>query len=127
MILRGHDNPSILPWLDKKTNKYTSHSIQNEILEVMALTIIREVSQNIRESGCYTIMADECTDISNKEQFTICFRWVGADLQDHEDFLGLYHVTSIDANTLVHAINVYYVWVSVCLDAVANVTMGHLI
>ena len=49
-------------------------------------------------------MADECTDKSNKEQFTICMRWVGEDLQDHEDFIGLYEVDSIDAKSLVLAI-----------------------
>ena len=49
-------------------------------------------------------MADECTGIANKEQFTINIRWVGEDLQDHEDFIGLYQVESIDANCLVFAI-----------------------
>ena len=46
-------------------------------------------------------MADECTDVSNKEQFVIFLRWVDADLCDHEDIIGLYHVASIDATTLV--------------------------
>ena len=64
----------------------------------MALRIVREVSKNIRDSTCFTIMADECTDKSN---LLICMRWVGEDLQDH---IGLYDVDSIDANTLVHTI-----------------------
>ena len=29
-------------------------------------------------------------------------RWVGEDLEDHEDFIGLYEVDGIDANSLVH-------------------------
>ena len=45
-------------------------------------------------------MADECTDIANKEQFTICMRWVDDSLGDHEDFIGLYQVDKIDAATL---------------------------
>lgn len=49
-------------------------------------------------------MADECTDVANKEQFTICIRWVGQDLQDHEDFIGLYEVSSINADCLTKAI-----------------------
>ena len=32
-------------------------------------------------------MADECTDVSNKERFTICLRWVDEDLVDHENVL----------------------------------------
>ena len=102
--LRGIDCPEIEAWMKKKTNKYTSHDIQNECLQIMALQILREVSQSVRDSGCYSIMADECTDIANKEQFTIIIRWVGEDLQDHEDFIGLYEVGSITAESLVHAI-----------------------
>ncbi len=102
--LRSMDCPEVSGWMTKKTNKYTSHDIQNECLQIMALQILREVGQNIRDSHCYSIMADECTDVANKEQFTICIRWVDDDLQDHEDFIGLYEVETIDANCLVHAI-----------------------
>ena len=49
-------------------------------------------------------MADECTDIVNKEQFTIVTRWVDKDLQVHEDFTGLYEVENITADSLVHTI-----------------------
>ena len=96
--------PELGVWLSKKTNKYTSHDIQNECLKIMALQILKKVCKNIQDSGCYSIMADECTDISNQEQFTICIRSVGEDLQDHEDFIGLYEVAGIDADCLVQAI-----------------------
>jgi len=33
-------------------------------------------------------------------QFTINLRWVGSKLQDHTDFIGLYAMDSIDANSL---------------------------
>ena len=79
--LHAEDCPLIELWMSKKTNNYLSHHIQNECLQIMALH--RQVSKDIRESGCYSIMADECTDVANKEQFTICIRWVGQDLQDH--------------------------------------------
>lgn len=55
----------------KKTNKYISAGMQNECLEEMALYIVRQVCTNVASNGFYTIMADECTDVSNKEQFTI--------------------------------------------------------
>ena len=61
----------------------------------------------MRESGWYTLIADECTDISNKEQFTICIRWVGEDLQVHEDFVGLYEMAEINADSLVGAIKIW--------------------
>ena len=102
--LQEADFPEIKTWLSKKANKYTSHDIQNECLQIMALHILRQVSRNIQSSCCYTIMADECTDVSNKEQFTINLRWVKEDLTDHEEFIGLYCVDNIDANSLVRAI-----------------------
>ena len=49
-------------------------------------------------------MADECTDCSNKEQFTVNIRWVYKELQQHENFIGLYKVDTIDADSLVFAI-----------------------
>ena len=49
-------------------------------------------------------MADECTDIDNKEQFVVCIRWVDEALIDHEDVIGVYNVGTIDANTLTAAI-----------------------
>ena len=113
--LRGVDCPEVKPWMKKKTNKYTSHDIQNDCLQVMALQImalqiLREVSRKIRDSACFGIMADESTDIANKEQFTINIRWVGEDLQDHEGFIGLYQVESSDANCPVFAIKDALLW-----------------
>ena len=89
----------------KKTNKYTSADMQNECLEQMALYLVTQICRNVATNGFYTIMADECTDVSNKEQFTICLRWVDEELVDHEDVLGLYKVDAIDAGSLVHAID----------------------
>ena len=102
--LRGVDHEGIDSWLRKKTNKYTSPEIQNECLQLMALHILREVSRNISGSHCFSIMADECTDCSNKEQFTINIRWVDQHLNEHEEFIGLYQVSTIDAESLVSAI-----------------------
>ena len=38
-------------------------------------------------------MADETTDITNKEQFVICIRWADNDLNANEDFLGLHELS----------------------------------
>ena len=70
----------------------------------MALHILRSVSQDIAECPCYSVMADECTDCSNKEQFTVCIRWVDKELKEQEDFIGIYQVDTIDADCLLSAI-----------------------
>ena len=49
------------PWTKKETNKYTSHDIQNECLQVLALQILCKVSLKIPNSACVSIMADEST------------------------------------------------------------------
>ena len=65
--------------------------MQNESLKVVDL---------IRSQSYFTIMADETTDVSNWEQFVICLRWVDNDFQVHEDFVGLYEVSSANADTI---------------------------
>lgn len=57
-----------MEWLQKKKGKYTSHDIQNEILKLMALSVLREIAVNLQHTEFYTIMVDECADIGNHEQ-----------------------------------------------------------
>ena len=68
-------------------------------------------------------MADECTDVANKEQFTICIRWVGEYMQDHEDFVGLYEMAKIDADSLVGAIKDTGVRINVQVTVMGSVMM----
>ena len=69
----------ILDWLQKKKGKFTSHDTQNEILKLMALSVLWEIAVNFQHTEFYTIMVDECTDIGNREQVTftvlksVCF------------------------------------------------------
>jgi len=75
-LLRLHStNGEVDAWLQKKSNTYTSHDIQDDILRKMARKVLTDIGDNIRDGGFFSVMADECTDCSNKEQFTI-------DLQD---------------------------------------------
>ena len=97
--LRGKDQPLHLKWLERKEDRYTSHDIQNEIIAIMANHVIRDLVSEIR-GGFISIICDEYTDISNKEQLTICIRWVDKELHAHEDFLGFYNVPDIGAETL---------------------------
>ena len=70
------DDSRIESWLSKKTNKYTSHEAQNEILKVTALSTLRKIASELSQSHFFSIMSDECTDASNREQLVIC-GWVG--------------------------------------------------
>ena len=46
-------------------DKNTSPNAQNEILQIMALKVLRGIASDIAESGYYSIMADESTDANN--------------------------------------------------------------
>ena len=106
MKLSASDNPQLAEWLEKKMDKYVSHDIQNELLRVMVLSVLRKISRSIHESTFFSIMCDECTDASNKEQLVICISWISnVDLDVHEDVIGLYTITDISAATIVHVIN----------------------
>ena len=64
---------------------------------------VRDLVSEIR-GGLFSIICDEYTDISNKEQLIIRIRWVDKELEAHEDFLGVYNVPNIGAETIVSAI-----------------------
>ncbi len=98
--LKWEENPKVNNWLKKKTNKYTSHDIQNEILKVMAMRVLRNIGNSVQSSPFITILIDETTDTSNREQVTLVFRSVSDKLDVAEDFFGLYTVPSIHSTML---------------------------
>ena len=66
----------------------------------MALTIWRGIVISIRDSGYYSIMADESSATSNVEQFLICICWVDNMLEPHEDYIGFHAVNIANAKNL---------------------------
>ena len=101
--VRAEDNPSILKWMEKSQDKFTSAEIQNEILSIMAQSILREISSEV-SGKWFTIMVDETTDLNNVEQMVFCLRFVSDDLEVHEEFIGLYSLESTSAESIVGAI-----------------------
>ena len=104
MHLRSLDDSTVSDMLKKKTDKYTSPQIQNELLSIMSLNILRKIASSLQQARYFAIMADEVTDASNKEQLVVCFRSVDDHFQPTEDFVGLHHVESINADTLVRCL-----------------------
>ena len=86
---RAEDNPSILRWLKKSRDKFTSPDIQNEILAIMGKSILRDISAEV-SGKWFTIMVDETVDLRNKEQMVFCLRYVDDNFEVHEEFIGLY-------------------------------------
>ena len=67
----------------------------------MAQQILRHLAKQIQDSVFFTVMVDETTDSSNKEQVVLVFRWVDEDLVAHEEFVGLYLTERITSAAIV--------------------------
>ena len=47
-LLKFQGSDEIKDWLQRKTNKYTSHKVQNSFLKTMALDVLRNVTENFK-------------------------------------------------------------------------------
>ena len=65
----------------KKTDKYTSADMQNEMLKTMALHILRQITKSLEQTPFITLMVDETTDVSNKEQVAFRLHWIDQELR----------------------------------------------
>ena len=99
MNLRSKDCSYLREWILQCQN-WTSHDIQNEIFEIMAHTVLRKITENIRSNKYYSIIVDKATDVSFKEQVSICIHHVSAYMDVHEDFLGLFETGSTTTEVL---------------------------
>ena len=101
--LRTRDNKELAEWLQRKTT-WTSVEIQNEMLELMAHSILRKFASEASERKYYSVLADETADCSRTEQMCISIRTVTDCLQAEEKVLGLYSVDCCDAASLTATI-----------------------
>ena len=60
--------------MKQKGDKCTSKDIQNKMIKVMALQVLRKVAVEIRNADFFNIMVDEATDVADISQFTLCIR-----------------------------------------------------
>ena len=60
--LRSEDNSKLVEWIQQKTDKYMSGEMQNEMIKVMALCVLRKIAENLQKSLFFTVMVDETTD-----------------------------------------------------------------
>ena len=58
------------------------------MLKTMALHILRQITKSLEQKPFITLMVDETTDVTNKEQAVFCLRWVDQEFEVHEDFIG---------------------------------------
>lgn len=83
LLLRSEECCELKQWINEK--KYLSSEIINEMIALMGRTITLQLLEDIRAAYIYALIADEATDISNKEQLCISLRWVDETFAIHED------------------------------------------
>ena len=97
-----------------KVNVYTSPAVQNKILKITGLQILQGITTELQSSPFKTVMVNETTDVSNREQVSLIDRQVTKELQVHEEFVGLYNVPSIGAATLSAVIKDFFTRMNLC-------------
>lgn len=102
--LRAEDHPLLTRWMERQTNKYTSHEIQDEMLKIMGRSVLNSILSSIHESTYVSIMVDETNDISNKEQLTLVMRRIDHNLDVYEEFLGMYQIDKTTAESITSTI-----------------------
>ncbi|XP_059448307.1 uncharacterized protein LOC132179584 [Corylus avellana] len=84
--------------------KYTSHTIQKEILHVIASKVRNKIHEDIGDSK-FCIIVDEARDESKREQMAIVLRFVDKDGFIQERFFDIVHVKDTSALTLKNGIS----------------------
>ena len=116
--LRSEDDTKLVAWAKQRTDKYTSPEMKNEMVKVMALRILRNISTILQATPFYTIMVNETAGVSNKEQVVVCLRWVDDNFEVHEDFTGLYQVDSSGAEKIYHVITDVFLCLNLTISKV---------
>ncbi|XP_060845763.1 zinc finger MYM-type protein 1-like [Rhopalosiphum padi] len=84
--------------------KYIGSKIQNEMIIACGDIIQKKIVKKINDSQCFSILADETTDISTNEQLTLCVRYLDTQNNMCEDFLQYIKVDSLTGISLSSAI-----------------------
>ena len=101
LLLRAEHCSGLRQYISDKN--YLSGDIINEMISIMSNTLLRQILTVIRKASFFSLIADEATDISHKEQLWTV-RWVDDALQIHETPLELIQVPMTDAKTLADVI-----------------------
>ena len=83
--------------------KYTHHSLQNDILDIMKEMILQQIREELGKAQYFTVLSDESKDRSKKEQVVVAVRYCYENAI-HEEFVGITKAQSLDADGLTDTI-----------------------
>ena len=70
-----------------KNAQYTSAETQNKVISLCRSLILEKIGDEVKENGLFSVICDECTDSSNKEQLSLSIQYV-ANERLCESFVG---------------------------------------
>ena len=103
LLLQGKDHPFIIERLTSTREHgslYVHRNYQNDLINIMPKQLLRKKLFDINRSSMFCLMCDEYTDVSNKQQLSMCVRWIDDSLYPHEDFLSFYKLPNIASDTI---------------------------
>jgi hypothetical protein len=80
--------------------KYTHHTVQDEVIALMAKMLRDQISSDVRDAGMFALLVDESRDVSKKEQVSVVVRYLRGD-GVREDFLHFTPADGLDAESLL--------------------------
>ena len=80
----------------QRNAKYTSSSAVTDFISAIASFIRSKLLASISRSKFFTLMADECTDVSSTEELSNCCRWL-ENGKPVEHFIDIIHITEMKA------------------------------
>lgn len=88
-----------------KNASYISKTTQNEIIECCSEVITEKIVSNIKKAKYFTLIADETTDISTKQQLSICIRYYdNVSFKIKEDFVKIVDIVDLTGNGITNTI-----------------------
>ena len=97
------ESPQLARWLDRQRQRRQSF-LSPEIQRQLAHTVVRQLAAQVAEAGVFSVIVDETTDASRKEQLSLCVRYVTDNLTAEELFLGLYSADATTGDALANLI-----------------------
>ncbi|XP_068114995.1 zinc finger MYM-type protein 1-like [Hyperolius riggenbachi] len=102
-LVSRHDNIVKKKLAGARNARYTHHSIQDELINIMARLVRQEITSEISHAGVFSIQVDESKDIAKNEQLSFVMRYVYND-KIHEEFIGFHQAQGLNATSLTSTI-----------------------
>lgn len=90
----------------RRNSAMISNTVQNEIIDCIGETFRSSISEDVKRSKFFSIMCDETTDVSTKEQMTFCVRYIDTQsFVTKEEFVGFTEMTETTGVAIKEAID----------------------